>query len=54
MKEYAEAVIKQHKPMIDETKKQQLQRLIEDDALKKKHVRKLFKQVIGEDQSIKF
>lgn len=54
MKEYAQTVHKQHKPTVDETKKQQLERLIEDDALKKKHVRRLFKQVVGEDQSIKF
>lgn len=37
-----------HKPSVDEEKKQQLMNFIEADVLRKKKIKKLFKQVVDE------
>jgi hypothetical protein len=48
MKEYSEVINKHHQPTIDEDKKKQLIKCIEDDIMKKKRARKLFRQVVDE------
>jgi hypothetical protein len=48
MKEYSEVIYKNHQPIVDEEKKKQLIRYIEDDFMKKKRARKIFKQVVDE------
>jgi hypothetical protein len=49
MKEYGQVIHKNHQPVIDEEKKKQLIKHIEDDMMKKRHARRLFKQIVNPD-----
>jgi hypothetical protein len=46
MKEYGQVIHKQHHPVVDEHKKNELAKLIEKEMMRKKRARKVFKQVI--------
>jgi hypothetical protein len=45
MREYNQVVLKQHPPAVDQEKRKELAKSIEDDLMRKKHARKLFRQV---------
>ena len=46
MKEYSGIVSKSHRPTIDEEKRKKLLDFIEEDEMRKKHAKKVYKQVI--------
>lgn len=55
MKEYGEVIHKNHQPVVDEEKKKQLIKFIEDDLMKKRRARKMFRQVVDPvTQAVRF
>lgn len=49
MKEYSQIITKSHRPTIDEEKRKNLLDFIEEDIMRKKNAKKVFKQVIDEE-----